>query len=727
MDPLVYSYGVGGVVFCIGLVFAVKQGYIDSSASGIRNLLICLFVPAFFLTIQGYLQYAPMETAPKMPYNGAADQLLDSASPKTPGNEADGKKLDSASRVRGQPIDYAIMIGYFLLILAVGTWFGRRQKTTKDFFFGGQRFSWWLIAFSLIATTVGSYSFVKYSLMGYKYGLASSQTYLNDWIWFPLLAFGWLPILYFSRVTSIPEYFSRRFGSGVRFWATVYILIYLIGYVGVNLFTMGKVLNGLVGWEIFWGAAVVAVISATYVTVGGQTSVIMTDLLQGVMLLITGLIILVLAADYLGGYGLFWANLPRDCRLAFANFNERPDFPSVGIFWQDGIANSAMLYFLNQGIAMRFLAARSLSESRKAVFALMVVLMTVGACVVASGGWAARALVHAGALPDTIEPGQAFYIAAEFLSQPGLFGLILAALTAALMSTVDTLITAVAAIVVNDVYRPYIRPDATDRQLLRAARISSVSVMVLGVSLVPVFMTFDSIYSAHAAFTAAVTPPLVVVLLCSVFWRRFTRTAAIWTLVGGLIAIIASVFVPELITPFAHGVPMREDVGEGLLDGMKQYKFMRACYGIIVSGLIAVIVTFLTKPESSERQRGLVWGTIGDALRTYKGSPGDESAYRKTTALPQQSTVEPAPAGTAQLPVVNLSRPAAEALESKCSDLVYVSDRRWWLCGLRSTHAVVGAIDIDAQKAVIEIGPETWQNVVTASRVNQLVSVERLY
>ncbi len=725
MESLVYVYGVGGIMFCIGLVFAVKQGYIDFSASGIRNLLICLVVPAFFLTIQGYLQFATMEEAPEMPYNGAADSLLDSASLKTSDGEA-ADKLDSTSRVRGKPIDYAIMIGYFLLILAVGTWFGRRQKTTKDFFFGGQRFSWWLIAFSLIATTVGSYSFVKYSTVGYKYGLASSQTYLNDWIWFPLLAFGWLPILYFSRVTSIPEYFSRRFGRGVRFWATVYILIYLIGYVGVNLYTMGTVLHSLVGWQVLWGAVLVATISATYVTAGGQTSVIMTDLLQGVMLLITGLIILVLAADHLGGFDVFWSNLPREHRYAFANFNVKSDFPSVGIFWQDGIANSAMLYFLNQGIAMRFLAARSLSESRKAVFALMVVLMTVGACVVASGGWAARALVHAGELPDTIEPSKAFYVATELLSQPGLFGLILAALTAALMSTVDTLITAVAAIVVNDVYCPYIRPDATDRQMLRAARISSVSVMVLGVALVPLFMTFDSIYAAHGAFTAAVTPPLVVVLLLSVFWRRFTRVAALWTLVGGLIAIVASIFVPDLITPFAHGVPMT-DVGDGLLDGMKQYKFMRAFYGIVVSGVIAVIATLLTKPEPFERQRGLVWGTIGDALKRYKGSPGDESAHRQTTARPRQAAVEQARSGTAQLPVVNLSRPAADALQAKCGDLVYVTDRRRWLGGLRSTHAVVGAVDVDADEPLVEIGPQTWPNVVTASRTDQLVSIERLY
>src|SRR5690554_6436904 len=102
---------------------------------------------------------------------------------------------------------------------------------------------------------------------------------------------------------------------------------------------------------------------------------------------------------------------------------------------------------------------------------MTLVMMPLTAVVVSSGGWVARALVHAGALPD-MPAKQAFFVAAEFLSMPGVFGLVLAALTAALMSTVDTLITAVAAIVVNDVYKPYIKPHATEKRLLVVARVS---------------------------------------------------------------------------------------------------------------------------------------------------------------------------------------------------------------------------------------------------------------
>ena len=658
--------------------------------------------------VQGFLQFAPMYTAPAQPYTGGAEHV------------------SGGTGVRGQAIDYVIMIGYFVVILFVGTWFSRRQKTTKDFFFGGQRFSWWLISVSLIATTVGSYSFVKYSNKGFGYGLSSSQSYLNDWIWVPLFLFGWLPILYFSRVTSVPEYFGRRFGRKVRFWVTILVLIYLVGYVGVNLFTMGKVLNALLGWQIPLAALLVALVSCTYVTAGGQTSVIMTDLLQGVMLLLTGGLILFLGAQHLGGFTAFWENLPRESRLAFPNFNQDAGFPSVGIFWQDAIANSAMFYFLNQGMIMRFLAAKSLRESRKSAIALVVVLMTVGACIVGAGGWVARALVNAGRLPGDVEAGQAFYVATEFLSRPGMFGLILAALTAALMSTVDTLITAVAAVAVNDVYKPYLKPKATEQEMLRVARISSVAVTFLGVVLVPLFMMFDSIYDAHGAFTAAVTPPLVVTLLFSVFWKRFTRTAALWTLVGGLAAIAFSLFVPEVIRPFAHGVPMKE-MEDTFLSGMKQYKFMRAGYGIAVCGVIGIVVTLLTRPESEDRCRGLVWGTISDALRRYKGSSGEEQPPNAELATVVKRSHNGSKNKAGWMPA-RLSRSLADAVKAAEGDLLYVSDSRRWLGGLRSTHVFVESIDDgDASSFQIQLDPTAYEGVVVSGREKKPLRVERLY
>ncbi|MEE2830614.1 MAG: sodium:solute symporter family protein, partial [Myxococcota bacterium] len=775
----VYQYLVGGFVFAIGLSYAWRQGRVGLRGTALRNRAMALGGLAFFAALQGYLQYGEMGTVERI---GSAGDLSDPLCPypceerfpagasEQPRPAAELDKIESiltverdlsqaraehkagvlsdeslaaeeeailARRELGTPLDYSIMVAYFVLMLVIGTWFGRNNKDTKDFFFGGQRFSWWLISFSLVATTVGSYSFVKYSKVAFGYGIASSQTYLNDWFWMPFLVFGWLPILYFSRLVSIPEYFERRYNQSARRIATYLILAYLVGYVGINLFTMGKALNALVGWPIFGAAVGVATVSAAYVTFGGQTSVIMTDLFQGVMLLATGLVLLWLGMDYLGGAGAFWESLPRSHRTAFVGFNEGgaiygkagdASYHSVGIFWQDAMANSAMFYFLNQGMVMRLMAARSVKDSRRSVLSMFLILMPIAAVVVASGGWVGKALVHSGAVPAEMEASRAFYDAAYILTQPGIFGLIMAALTAALMSTVDTLVTAVSAIVVNDIYKPR-NPEASEAQLLSMARKSAFGVMVFGVALVPLFASFDSIYSAHGAFTAAMTPPLVVTLLLGIFWRGFPARVAVWTMVGGMAAIAFSLFVPEVIAPFAHGVPARE-AGEGLFGGMDTYKFMRACYGIVVCLGIAFIGTMMTGREERDDLGGLVWGTMKSAIASYKGSPGEDVESAWAEALPQEEQIsvdglERHP--EAGLPYAWVSEGSARALGGiEVGDLLYVSDRRAWLGGLRSGHVLVGQIR-PGDEARVGLPSRLHKAIVPPGRSEVPLRLKRLY
>ena len=192
------------------------------------------------------------------------------------------------------------------------------------------------------------------------------------------------------------------------------------------------------------------------------------------------------------------------------------------------------------------------------------------------------------------------------------------------------------------------------------ARWSSVGITLFGVLLVPVFASYGSIYSAHSAFTAAVTPPLVVALLLGVFWRRYTPAAARWTMVGGAAVIFVSILVPEIITPFAHGVPMRE-AGDAFLAGSGQYKFMRALFGIVACLVIGVSVTYLTVPRRLDEVRGLVWGTVSDAIAHYKGRPGDESESPWVNASAMTQEDDRASEATG-LPIVRVGSGVAERL-----------------------------------------------------------------
>ncbi len=663
--PFVYQYTVGGLIFFAGLYLGWRSGYLGlQTRSQMRNLT--LLVLGFFALagFQGYLQFvAP--THPHLPIQG--------------------EPLPTLSV--GTPLDYGIMVLYFVIIITIGAWFGRYNRSTRDFFFGGQKFTWWFITFSLVATTVGSYSFIKYSRVAFNFGISSSQTYLNDWFWVPLFLFGWLPIIFFSKVISIPEYFERRFGRLPRMTVTGLLLVYLIGYVGINLYTMGTALNALLGWSVFNAACVVGAVSALYVTWGGQTSVIVTDLFQGVMLLVAGGLILFLGIQAVGGVDAFWTSLPPEHRMAFSDFNSEPSFPMVGIFWQDAIANTAVFYFLNQGVMMRFLSVKNVNEGKKAIFATAIILMPIAAIVVASGGWVGSALEQTGLFVPSGKGDHVFVEIAKILCAPGVFGLVMAALTAALMSTVDTLITAVAAIGVNDIWKPYVSSDREDGYYLRVARYTSVAVALIGIGLVPIFSQFDSIYSAHGAFTAAVTPPLVVAFLLALLWPRYTSAGVFATVAGGFGLVLVSIFIPELVEPFSHGIPTTKADGTELV-GAKAHKFTRALFGLVASAILGIVVSLLTKPREPEEIKGLTQHTSSYLANIGANKPSTLYTDQPRTKANVANMDISIDAATGQ-PLVALSAQARTALNVGTGDTFLISDTRWWFGGLRSLHATV--------------------------------------
>jgi SSS family solute:Na+ symporter len=406
--------------------------------------------------------------------------------------------------LKGSILDVAVIIVYFAAILGFGAAFGRVTKTTKDFFFGGQRFSWWLIAFSCVATVVGSYSFIKYSAVGYSSGFSATMTYLNDWFILPLFVLGWMPLIFFSGVTSIPEFFEKRFNRTARRAGVVIMLVYLVGYIGINLYTIGVAFESMLGWNIMTTAVLISVVCAIYMHAGGQTSVIMTDLAQSVILIAAGVLIFALGLVKIGGFEPFWHSLTPSFKLPFSGLYTPPSFSTAGIFWQDAMGSSLAFYFMTQGVIMRFLSVKSPREGRRALFVVVLVLMPLAAFAVANAGWIGKSMVALGLFDAEVQANNIFVEVANAIARPGLFGFIMAALTAALMSTVDTLINAVSAVTVNDIIKP-LAPNRDDSYYLKWARRIALIAAAAGVLLVPLFASFKSIYTAHGSFTAAVS------------------------------------------------------------------------------------------------------------------------------------------------------------------------------------------------------------------------------
>ena len=668
----------------------------------------------------------------------------------------------------GTSTDWIVMVVYFIAIMLFGSYFGRYNRSTKDFFFGGRRFAWWLIAFSIVATGVGSHSFVKYSAKGFEHGFSSTMTYINDWFFIPFFLFGWLPIIVYTKIRSIPEYFEKRFSPSARFLATILLLFYMIGYIGIGFLTLGKAvipmlpesfaLLGMTFDVTLMGAVIViAIITGIYITFGGQTAVIFTDLLQGGILIFAGLFLFVLGMNYLGGFDVFWNLLPTEWKMPLAKFNSPPDFNFVGIFWQDGVAGSIGFLFMNMGLIMRFMATKSVNEGRKAATFNILFMLPISAVVVGGAGWIGKAIsvTSPDVVPPNTSPDQIFVVVANIVAMPGVFGFIMAALTAALMSTVDTLINATAAIYINDVYRPIkkwlkgkeVSQKKKDKRELFAARLSSVAITILGVLAVLVFKNFPTVYEAHGYFHSTLTPPLVVAIFLGIFWRKFTPAAVITTFLGGVALMLMGANHPGiLIAPFDHGIEMNPShpysyirafynifvcaaVGvfvalgapwlKSIVANIKSkenYKqifyFIAGLAGVLFFGLIfsssvitlhpgsvvetnvllllsiililcvAISVTYFVKYDEEAQTLGLTAWSINAAKEFFKGGKVNS---REGETVEVNWKVKPGDEDT-----VNFSKSEMDKMQADVGDLVYLTDARKWLGGLKSVHSVYG-------------------------------------
>lgn len=658
----------------------------------------------------------------------------------------------------GTTADWVVMVIYFLVVMLFGSYFGRYTKNTSDFFFGGRRFSWWLITMSIVATGVGSHSFVKYSAKGFQHGISSTMTYLNDWFFVPFFMFGWLPILVYSRIRSIPEYFEKRFSPSARFLATILLLLYMVGYIGIGFLTLGKaiipmlpktfVLFGVTFPVTLMGAIIViAIITGIYITFGGQTAVIFTDLLQGFILLFAGFALFFLGVSYLGGFDIFWNLLPTEWRLPLADFNKPPDFNFAGIFWQDAIAGSIGFLFMNQGLIMRFLACKNVNEGRKAAAVNILFILPLSAVVVGNAGWLGKAISIADpsvVSPDT-SPDQIFVVVANIVASPGIFGFIMAALSAALMSTVDTLINATAAIFINDVYRPINRflnsgdksSTVSDRDELIAARWASVAITALGVIAVLAFKNFPTVYEAHGYFHSTLTPPLVVAIFLGVFWKKFSPAGVITTFVGGVALMIIGARYPGVfIAPFDHGIEMNpnrpysyiralyntlacisvgllvtltSDFQNRLISNLKQRASSKremtilfiliavlmvlviigtgqlsvdTLFTVLIVIMVPILTVYFVDYNEKEATKGLIASSISQAKIMFKGSvPNDEVGEKIEVDFKIKNQ---------DTSKIYFSKMDMERMSAEPGDLVYLCDKRKWLGGLKSIHSVYG-------------------------------------
>ena len=455
-------------------------------------------------------------------------------------------------------LDLVVFISYCLLILFVALYVSRKKKgevqVADDYFLAGRGLAWWAIGSSIIASNISAEQFVGMSGSGYAIGLAMA-TY--EWIaalGLIIVAKWFIPIFLERKIFTMPQFLEERFDKRVKtvmavFWLLVFVFINLTSILYLGALTIEKV----VGIPIGYGILGLALFSVIYSVKGGLKAVAMTDVIQVVFLIAGGLITTWIALDLLGeGEGVVrgFSNLYTQTEDKFhlildSSHPGYKDLPGlsviIGGLW---VAN---LYYwgCNQYIIQRALAAKSVGEAQRGMAFAGVIKLIIPLLVVVPG-------IAAFALDAPLEkPDEAYPWLLSNLLPSGVKGLAFAALTAAIVSSLASMMNSISTIFTMDIYRSY-KPSSTN--LVRVGKFSSFTAMLIAGLIAPMLAGLDQVFQYIQEFTGFVSPGALSIFLAGFFYKRATSN-------GALTAALAS-FVLSVAIKFAFpALPWMDRVG----------------------------------------------------------------------------------------------------------------------------------------------------------------------
>jgi SSS family solute:Na+ symporter len=437
---------------------------------------------------------------------------------------------------------------YFVIVVALGLWVGRGERNAEDFFLAGRKLPWFLIGLSYFASNMSGASFVGLTAAAYEYGLVVFNYEWTATLVLVVFALFMLPVFLRMRLFTVPEYLEQRFDARTRraYSAFTIVAVLLIDTAGA-LYAGGVVITvAFPAVSLFQASTVLAVVAGLYTIFGGLRAVVVTDALQAVLIIVGGVIILVVGLVEVGGWQELMEGLEPERRELIRPVGD-PFLPWPGIL---GVILLGFYYWaLNQYFVQRALGARSVDDGRRgALFGGLLKLPNLFVVIVPG-------VIAYRLFPDLDHPDLAFPALAFELLPVGLRGLILTALVAAIMSSLDSALNAAASLATMDFVRPW-RSHVSGRALLAIGRVFTTAAMVLAVAYVPIIREFGTLFEYFQSTLAYVTPPVVAVYLLGLVWRRATAAGGFWGLAVG-VAVGLLLFVAQQLSGVwtAAGLP----------------------------------------------------------------------------------------------------------------------------------------------------------------------------
>lgn len=476
-------------------------------------------------------------------------------------------------------IDYIVFIIYCAVIVAIGLWVSRdeegHQKNAEDYFLAGKALPWWAIGASLIAANISAEQIIGMSGSGFAVGLAIASYEWMAAVTLIIVGKYLLPIFIEKKIYTIPEFIEHRFNQTLKtilavFWIGLFVFVNLTTVMFLGAKALDTILGTGDGSLIIYALLGLALIAAAYSLYGGLSAVAWTDVLQVALLVLGGLVTTIVALYNVtpeGGVLHGFAHLYEVAGDKFNMILERsnPEFSNLpGIAVLIGGLWVANLYYwgFNQYIIQRTLAAKSLKESQRGIIFAAFLKLIIPLIVVIPGiivyvlytqpeGTAhIPGVMEVFTNPDgSIEYDNAYpWLIKVFLS-PGFKGLVVAALAAAIVSSLASMLNSVATIFTMDIYRPYINKNASDKQTVNMGRITATVALITAVLMAPQLQSVPQVFQYIQEYTGMVSPGILAVFLMGLFWKKTTTKGAIY---GVLASIVIAILLktPALELPF---------------------------------------------------------------------------------------------------------------------------------------------------------------------------------
>ncbi|MBQ7730415.1 MAG: sodium:solute symporter [Lentisphaeria bacterium] len=516
-------------------------------------------------------------------------------------------------------LDWAVIIGYFVIIAGVAIWSSRGQNTSSDFFLGGRNIGWFAIGGSLFASNVGSEHIVGLAGSGANTGLSLAHWELHAWV---LLMLGWVfvPYYYTSKVFTMPEFLEKRFSPTARWILSIISLAaYVLTKVSVTVYAGALVFNVLFpdfhlgALDAFWcGALLTIILTGIYSVFGGLRAVLYTDACQAIILLLGSIFILYFGLSKLDGG---WSGL-RDFTATHASqyalwhpLSDK-DFPWLAICIASPIIG-IWYWCTDQYIVQRTLAAKNLTIARRGtiwgaalkVMPVMIFLIPglIGAALNAQG------VIHLPVKGTGIDGDRVFPTLVTQLLPPGLRGLVIAGLLAALMSSLSSLFNSSAALFTVDIYQK-LKKGASEKELVYVGKIATTVVVVCGLIWIPIMKQVaqggGGLYDYLQNVQSFLAPAITATFLLGIFWSRINAKGAVWGLTVGFILGMGKLTVQTFFGPGKLENPE-------ILYNIGAFNAYYACGVLFLATVIVlVVVSLATKAQDPEQIKGLTFSSI---------------------------------------------------------------------------------------------------------------------